>query len=59
MFEILDFLPTPEHVPGKVGGLLERGVDGVKLYFTLPPETAKAAIAFVDHRVPVAHGAPR
>jgi Amidohydrolase family len=53
VFEILDFLPTPEHVPGKVGGLLERGVDGVKLYFTLPPETAKAVIAFVDHRVPV------
>ena len=25
----------------------------MKLYFTLPPETAKAVIAFVDHRVPV------
>jgi imidazolonepropionase-like amidohydrolase len=53
VYEILDFLPSPEHVPAKIGGLLDAGVDGVKLYFTLPPETAKAVIAFVDHRVPV------
>ncbi len=53
LFEMLDFLPTPEHVPAKVGGLLDAGVDGVKLYFTLPPDTAKAVIRFVDKRVPV------
>ncbi len=53
LYEMLDFLPSPEHVSGKVGGLLEAGVDGVKLYFTLPPDTAKAVIRFVDRRVPV------
>jgi imidazolonepropionase-like amidohydrolase len=53
LYEILDFIPSPEHVPGKIGSLLDAGVDGVKLYFTLPPETAKAVIRFVDHRVPV------
>ena len=51
--EILDSVPSPEAVPQKIGDLLKAGVDGVKLYFTLPPDTAKAIIRFVDKRVPV------
>ena len=51
--EISDRLPSPEAVPEKVGGLLEAGVDGVKLYYTMPPETTQATIDFVDKRVPI------
>lgn len=51
--EMLDSVPSPEAVPDKIGELLKAGVDGVKLYFTLPPDTAKAIIRFVDKRVPV------
>jgi imidazolonepropionase-like amidohydrolase len=51
--EMLDSVPSPEAVPQKIGGLLAAGVDGVKLYFTMPPDTAKAVIGFVDNRVPV------
>jgi imidazolonepropionase-like amidohydrolase len=51
--EILDSVPSVEAVPQKIGDLLKAGVDGVKLYFTLPPDTAKAIIRFVDKRVPV------
>ncbi len=51
--EMLDSVPSPEAVPDKIGELLKAGVDGVKLYFTLPPDTAKAIIRFVDRRVPV------
>ncbi len=51
--EMLDSVPSPEAVPHKIGALLKAGVDGVKLYFTLPPDTAKAIIRFVDKRVPV------
>lgn len=51
--EMLDSIPSPEAVPQKIGHLLSSGVDGVKLYFTLPPDTAKAVIGFVDNRVPV------
>jgi imidazolonepropionase-like amidohydrolase len=51
--EMLDSVPSPEAVPQKIGDLLKAGVDGVKLYFTLPPDTAKAIIRFVDKRVPV------
>ncbi|HXG22682.1 MAG TPA: amidohydrolase family protein, partial [Methylomirabilota bacterium] len=40
-------------VPQKIGQLLASGVDGVKLYFTLPPDTAKAIIQFVDKRAPI------
>jgi hypothetical protein len=40
-------------VPDKIGHLLKSGVDGIKLYFTMPPDTAKAIIEFVDKRVPV------
>jgi imidazolonepropionase-like amidohydrolase len=51
--EMLDSVPSVEAVPEKIGGLLKAGVDGVKLYFTMPPDTAKAIIGFVDKRVPV------
>ena len=51
--EMLDSVPSVEAVPQKIGELLKAGVDGVKLYFTLPPDTAKAIIRFVDKRVPV------
>ena len=51
--ELLDSIPSVEAVPGKIGSLLAAGVDGVKLYFTLPPDTAKAVIDFVDKRVPI------
>ena len=51
--ELLDSIPSVEEVPTKISGLLAAGVDGVKLYFTLPPDTAKAVIDFVDKRVPV------
>ena len=51
--EMLDSVPSVDAVPQKVGGLLKAGVDGIKLYFTMPPETAKAIIGFVDKRVPV------
>ena len=40
-------------MPEKIGNLLKAGVDGVKLYFTMPPDTAKAIIGFVDKRLPV------
>jgi hypothetical protein len=51
--EMLDSVPSPEAVPQKIGGLLKAGVDGIKLYFTMTPDTAKAIIGFVDKRVPV------
>jgi imidazolonepropionase-like amidohydrolase len=51
--EMLDSIPSPEAVPQKIGELFAAGVDGVKLYFTMPPETAQAVIGFVDKRVPV------
>jgi len=51
--EMLDSVPSVEAVPQKIGDLLKAGVDGVKLYFTMPPDTAKAIIEFVDKRVPV------
>jgi imidazolonepropionase-like amidohydrolase len=51
--ELLDSIPSVEAVPAKISSLLAAGVDGVKLYFTLPPDTAKAVIDFVDKRVPV------
>jgi cytosine/adenosine deaminase-related metal-dependent hydrolase len=51
--EMLDNIPSPEAVPQKIGALLNTGVDAVKLYFTLPPDTATAIIKCVDNRVPV------
>ncbi len=51
--EMLESIPSVDAVPQKIGGLLNAGVDGVKLYFTLPPDTAKAVIKFVDKRVPI------
>ena len=51
--EMLDSVPSVDAVPRKIGDLLKAGVDGIKLYFTMPPDTAKAIIGFVDKRVPV------
>lgn len=51
--EMLDNIPSPEAAPAKIHELLEAGVDGVKLYFTMPPATAKAVIRAVDRRVPI------
>jgi len=51
--EMLESIPSVDAVPEKIGHLLAAGVDGVKLYFTLPPDTAKAVIDFVDKRVPI------
>jgi len=51
--EILDSVPSVDSVPQKIGALLKAGVDGIKLYSTMPPDTAKAIIGFVDKRVPV------
>ncbi|MGE0824933.1 MAG: amidohydrolase family protein [Candidatus Binatia bacterium] len=51
--DMLDNIPSPEAVPQKIGRLLASGVDAVKLYFTLPPDTARSVIKFVDNRVPV------
>jgi hypothetical protein len=39
--EMLDSVPSVQAVPQKIGDLLKAGVDGVKLYFTMPPDTAK------------------
>ncbi len=51
--EMLQSIPSADAVPQTIGHLLNSGVDGVKLYFTLPPDTAKAVIRFVDKRVPI------
>ena len=51
--ELLDNVPSADAVPDKIGSLLKAGVDGIKLYFTMPPDTAKAIIKYVDKRVPV------
>lgn len=51
--EMLESVPSVEAVPDKIGRLLAAGVDGVKLYFTLPPDTAQAIIQFVEKRVPI------
>ena len=51
--EMLESVPSVDAVPHQIGRLLAAGVDGVKLYFTLPPDTAKAIIEFVDKRVPI------
>jgi hypothetical protein len=51
--EMLDSVPSVEAVLEKIGGLLKAGVDGIKIYFSMPPDTARAVIKYVDKRVPV------
>jgi imidazolonepropionase-like amidohydrolase len=51
--EMLDSVPSVDAVPDKIGGLLKAGVDGIKIYFSMPPDTARAVIKYVDKRVPV------
>jgi hypothetical protein len=50
---MLDSVPSVDAVPEKIGGLLKAGVDGIKIYFSMPPDTARAVIKYVDKRVPV------
>lgn len=51
--ELLDSVPSVDAVPEKIGSLLKAGVDGVKIYFSMPPDTVRAVIKFVDKRVPI------
>lgn len=51
--KLLDSVPSPDAAPAKVRELLAAGVDGVKIYFTMPPETVREVIRSVDGRVPV------
>jgi imidazolonepropionase-like amidohydrolase len=51
--ELLDSVPSVDAVPEKIGGLLKAGVDGIKIYFSMPPDTVRAVIEFVDKRVPI------
>ncbi len=51
--EMLDSVPSVDAVPDKIGGLLKTGVDGIKIYFSMPPDTVRAVIKFVDKRVPI------
>ncbi len=51
--EMLDSVPSVDAVPEKIGDLLKAGVDGIKIYFSMPPDTARAVIKYVDKRVPV------
>lgn len=51
--ELLDSVPSVDAVPQKIGGLLKAGVDGIKIYFSMPPDTVRAVIKFVDKRVPI------
>jgi len=51
--ELLDSVPSVDAVPEKIGGLLKAGVDGIKIYFSMPPDTVRAVIKFVDRRVPI------
>ncbi len=51
--ELLDSVPSVDAVPEKIGGLLKAGVDGIKIYFSMPPDTVRAVIKFVDKRVPI------
>ena len=51
--ELLDSVPSVDAVPEKIGGLLKAGVDGIKIYFSMPPDTVRAVIEFVNKRVPI------
>src|SRR6516165_1880138 len=51
--ELLDSVPSVDAVPAKIGALLKAGVDGIKIYFSMPPDTVRAVIKFVDKRVPI------
>jgi hypothetical protein len=50
---MLDSVPSVDAVPEKIGGLLKAGVDGIKIYFSMPPDTVRAVIKFVDKRVTI------
>ena len=44
---------SAEEAPAKMKELLDAGVDGVKLYFTMTPDILGACISAVDKQVPV------
>jgi len=44
--EILDGVPSVVAVPKKIGDLLKAGVDGIKLYFTMPPGYSQSDYQF-------------
>ena len=50
--EILDNVQSVAHAAEMVETLIEAGVDGIKLYFSLPPDIAEAILKAVDRRVP-------
>lgn len=50
--EILDNVQSAEEAPDVVEHLISSGVDGIKLYFSLPPDIAEAILRAVDKRVP-------
>lgn len=51
--DMLDNIPNPAAAPAKINHMLDSGVDGIKVYFTMQPDTVKAVIRAVDKRVPV------
>ncbi|MFZ5834935.1 MAG: amidohydrolase family protein [Pseudomonadota bacterium] len=51
--DMVDNIPNAAAAPGKINHFLDSGVDGIKVYFTMPPETVKAVIRTVDKRVPI------
>lgn len=53
MGDMLDNIPNAAAAPAKINHFLDSGLDGIKVYFTMPPETVKAVIRTVDKRVPV------
>ena len=50
---ILDNVPDAASAPAKMNQLIDAGVDGIKLYFTMTPDIVGACIDAVDKRVPV------
>ncbi len=51
--DMVDNIPNAAAAHEKINHFLDSGVDGIKVYFTMPPETVKAVIRAVDKRVPV------
>ncbi len=51
--DMVDNIPNAAAAPEKINHFLDSGVDGIKVYFTMPPETVKAVIRTVDKRVPI------
>lgn len=50
---ILDNVPDPASAPAKMNQLIDAGVDGIKLYFSMTSDIVGACIDAVARRVPV------